>query len=208
MKPVRKIHNRSPHKVIGRFPSNKSRFCIWWESQLEQDCLFHLEFDREVAAISGQPFHVSYVLNGKRRRYTPDFLVEGSNLRDVIEVKPLAKTLTPEFRLWKAAVTEVLARHKYRFFIKTELDLRREPELSNLKWLYRFLRTEATDYQCQQLLAQIQRGARTVGAVQAHARVHNSDVELVWHLIATRAVEVDLNQRLTEQSLISSRSNA
>ena len=41
---VRKIINKGNRKVIGRFPSLKLKRNVWWESQLERDYIYILEF--------------------------------------------------------------------------------------------------------------------------------------------------------------------
>lgn len=46
-----------------------------FESTLERDFLIRLEVDPNVLAVESQPFTIEYVDNGKKRVYTPDFLV-------------------------------------------------------------------------------------------------------------------------------------
>jgi hypothetical protein len=205
-RPVRKVHNRGIHKVIGRFPSRKSNGSILWESQLERDCLHHLEMDSAVSSIRAQPFRIEYILNGKRRKYTPDFLADGAQRRDVIEVKPFEKTTSPEFATWKAAISAVLKKHDYRFVVMTEQDFRQEPRLANYKWLFRFVETKSSRYDLLRLLEAIRAGASTVDAAQLQCRVMAIDPDSVWHLIAAGMLEVDFDKPLNSQSIIKIRS--
>lgn len=71
---VRKITNGS-RKVIGKFPSLKMGKMVWWESQLERDYIFHLEFYRSVISYEEQPLKLRYKLDREVHCYTPDFLV-------------------------------------------------------------------------------------------------------------------------------------
>jgi hypothetical protein len=204
--PVRKIRNRGIHKVIGRFPSRKSNGSILWESQLERDCLHHLEMDGAVSSIRAQPFRVEYILNGKRRKYTPDFLAEGDRRRDVIEVKPFEKTISPEFASWQAAVALVLKKHGYQFIILTEQDFRQEPRLANYKWLVRFVKTRTSEYDLLRLLETIHSNSTTIDAAQVQCRLLAIDPDSVWHLIATGMLDVDVAKPLNPQSIIKIRS--
>lgn len=206
-RPVRKVRNRGIHKVIGRFPSCKSNGSIVWESQLERDCLHHLEMDSAVSSIRAQPFRVEYILNGKRRKYTPDFLAEGDRRRDVIEVKPFEKTTSAEFASWQTAITLVLKKHDYRFIVLTEQDFRQEPRLTNYKWLFRFVKTKTSRYDLLRLLEAISRGMTTIDAAQAQCRAMSIDPDSVWHLIAIGMLDVDVAKPLNPQSIIKIRSH-
>lgn len=205
-KSVRKIRNRGIHKVIGRFPSRKSNGSIVWESQLERDCLHCLEMDSAVWFIRAQPFRVEYILDGKRRKYTPDFLAEGARRRDVIEVKPFKKTISAEFALWTAAVALVLKKHDYRFIVMTEQDFRQEPRLANYKWLFRFVDTNSSRYDLLRLLETIRQGATTIETAQGQCRLMAIDPDSVWHLISTGELDVDFAKPLNPQSIIKIRS--
>jgi hypothetical protein len=202
MKPARKIHNRGCRRVIGRFPSSKTQQPLSWDSQIERDFLFHAEFDSSVAKISGQPFRVSYVMNGKRRRYTPDFLLEGPKKKLVVEVKPEDKTQAPEFFLWKQSVSAVLEKNRYQFVVVTDTQIRVQPLLANLKWLFRFRTANYSTYNAQLLMAHLGRTAMTIADAQTLATKNNLDPNLVWHLVASRTLGVDLNKPLTTLSII------
>ena len=47
---ARRVITRSPTRTVGRFPSLKGNCMIHWESQLERDFVYLLEFDRAVLA--------------------------------------------------------------------------------------------------------------------------------------------------------------
>jgi hypothetical protein len=64
---------------------------IWWESQLERDYIYLLEIDTDAVAYCEQPFTIAYDRHNRRKKYTPDFLVERRCSKQVIEVKPKSK---------------------------------------------------------------------------------------------------------------------
>lgn len=86
---IRKITNGG-RKVIGKFPSIKMGRMIMWESQIERDYLYLVDFDVDVIFCQEQPLIVRYYndSDGKIHNYTPDFLlIRRDNKKQVIEVK-------------------------------------------------------------------------------------------------------------------------
>jgi len=89
--PSRKISNTGSKKNIGFFPSIKNGRPVAFESHIERDFLYLLEYDRNVVNYYEQPFTINYKQNDRQRRYTPDFLVIRSDKTQVIEIKPYEK---------------------------------------------------------------------------------------------------------------------
>lgn len=72
-----------------KFASRKNRRMVRCESLLEKNFLYLAEFARNVVSFDEQPTSISYRLNGKALRYTPDFVLrwrDGSHW--YVEVKP------------------------------------------------------------------------------------------------------------------------
>ena len=61
---VRRITNGG-RKVIGKFPSIKNGGMVWWESQIERDYFYLLEFDSDVIIYWAQPLKIRYYLDGR-----------------------------------------------------------------------------------------------------------------------------------------------
>ena len=79
------IQNRS---VAGRFYSHKNGRLVEYESTLERDYFYLLEFDKHVIRYEEQPFGVVGRYNGKKVTYRPDVIVlTNSEKPDIIEVK-------------------------------------------------------------------------------------------------------------------------
>ena len=73
----------------GLFPSLKNPEGIMFESTLERDYCYHLELDPKVTFYEGQPLTLEFKIDGKPRKYTPDFLIklESSDKDLLVEVK-------------------------------------------------------------------------------------------------------------------------
>lgn len=139
-KPIRKITNHGREIVTGGFASKKNKAIVRWESQLERDFLYHLEFDDTVQSYRSQSLKLSYHYDGKMRHHYPDIEVTRADHRiDYYEVKPFEKTDNDEFQSKYKAITTRLEQLGHRYWIVTEEYIRVEPILSNLKILYRYI---------------------------------------------------------------------
>jgi hypothetical protein len=70
---ARKITQRGPLRVVGKFLSVKNRDAVPWESQNEEACCYFLEVDPVIRSFCSQPCKIAYELDGVHRHYTPDF---------------------------------------------------------------------------------------------------------------------------------------
>lgn len=88
---IRRI-KKSHIAVTGYFSSYKNKRQINFESKLEHDFYLLLEFDETVKSYQEQPFKVYYIYQDKKRRYTPDTLVNYiDSTQKIFEVKPMFK---------------------------------------------------------------------------------------------------------------------
>lgn len=72
-----------------KFASHKNRRVVRCESLLEMHFLYLAEFARNVVSFDEQPVSIAYRLNGRQRRYTPDFGFRWHDGRQwYVEVKP------------------------------------------------------------------------------------------------------------------------
>lgn len=138
--PSRKISNRGSKKNIGKFPSLKMKRSIYWESLIERDLIFLLEYDPEVTSYEEQPDPVTYMLAGKQRHLTPDFFVERGGPTQIIEVKPEAK-MEKYTEIFREVRWECRQAGRGEFVVATEKMIRVEPKLGNIKFLFRYART-------------------------------------------------------------------
>ena len=69
------------------------------ESDLEFDACFHFEFSAQISTFEAQPIGFEYYIDGKRRKYTPDFLVTyKDSYQSFYEIKPKRIAEKDEFK--------------------------------------------------------------------------------------------------------------
>lgn len=84
---VRKVHSNGK-TIVGYINSSKSPHVIQFESYLEKQFLFLLQYDSNVVSIGDQPVKIKYSKKGNDHFYTPDFRVRYKNGTKVLfEVK-------------------------------------------------------------------------------------------------------------------------
>lgn len=135
---IRKIHNINSSKVIGLSYSFKMAGLIPWESTLERDWLLHLESNRDIREIYGQPETFDYTFAGKWHRYTPDFKAcwhDAHRLPTLYEVKPHDVACSALFRQKCDCIRQAMAMYGYEYVVKDEYEIRRQPALNNLNFL-------------------------------------------------------------------------
>ena len=199
----RKITNKGSKKVIGTFPSLKMGETVCWESQLELDYIYLLEFDPDVLSYREQPLQIFYEHNGKRRRYTPDFLVERPNKSQLIEVKPEEhKTKEKNVLLFKA-VAPIIRQKGYEFLIATERIIRAQPRLYHIKLLTKYSRTPIRPQHqvyCYELLSQ-NREVSLGEMIQFFAN-KGEGVQIIYSLLYHGLIAVDLMTPIGPHSIV------
>jgi len=140
--PARRINNRNGlSKVIGLFSSKKMNVQIAWESQLERDFCYLLEFDKNIEKYFSQPktFFLNY--DGNEVRYTPDFYVEYSDkCFEYLEVKFSNSLENPKIVNKLKLLIQYFKIEKINYKIVYEDEIRLQPRLENIKFLYKYSR--------------------------------------------------------------------
>jgi hypothetical protein len=142
----RKLPRTSRIMNISHFYSVKNRKAIYCESKIERDALLTLEFDGNIDAYTSQPFSITYELNDKEVRYTPDTLVQThSGDFYLIEVKPFY-AFQLEKNMQKFAHLQSLFHEKYQRELRLMScrDIYIDVQIPNLDVLYRFKRLKVT----------------------------------------------------------------
>lgn len=139
MSPVRKPQNHSG-SFTGKFPSIKMNRMINFESGLERDFIYLLDFDKRITHFEEQPIRIDYKINGKTYSYTPDFhaVVNGENW--LYECKPKKFANSKKNQL-KFKVAERWCRDtEWGFQVITDDLIRSGCRLKNVKYLTNFSR--------------------------------------------------------------------
>ena len=199
--PVRRITNGG-RKVIGKFPSLKTGRAVWWESPLERDYLYLLEFDPEVVSYREQPLRIHYVLDGDVHKYTPDFLVERtSGRKQIVEVKPEDVAIEEEYQRFSRAVTSVCEKSGYEFLTVTDRLIRIPPRLDNVKLLSRYARIAILPehlIECRRFFVECREPS--LGLLAEYLSARGLGKQVAYALSHRGVVAVDLNLPLKEHT--------
>lgn len=137
--PVRTVSNRGGN-IIGKFPSIKMRRMIAFESLLERDFIYLLEYDEDVEWFEEQPLTIEYQHEGKVRHYTPDFHLLERGDHVLIECKPECFTDKDENRHKFVAARKWCREGGWIFRVVTDREIRTGFHLHNVKLMTRYAR--------------------------------------------------------------------
>lgn len=196
--PVRTVKNGPPGKVIVRIAGMKSIPPAIAESPLEFDFSILLEADPAVISYETQPIKIRYFFEGKKRTYTPDFLVTYQDRQELVEVKPQEIAETEQFRRWQAAVEPCIRQMGYAFRVVTCTEIRREPRLSNQRLLLRYLNAPPDKAHLRQIEDLLQKGCLTLGDARVWCQQQGMSINGIFHLMATGSLEFDSEHPITD----------
>lgn len=193
---------RNPVTPSGRgfrakYFSRKNRRMVRCESLLEFDALFLFEFARGVRTFEEQPVSIEYSLNGRSRRYTPDFGVDWADGRRwFVEVKPsekLAETQTAEkfkaLKLW-------FGTRGHSLVVLSELQIRRPIRLRQIRELLRDFAAEKSHK------ADLRLYSTTAGMTFGEMLAAGADEKLIRGLLAHRLLACDLDSIINHETVI------
>jgi hypothetical protein len=205
---VRKATNRG-RGLNGMFPSFKMPgHTIRYESSIERDLCFVLEFDSSVCSYAAHPFCITHPdSNGRVCSYTPDFwVVHTTGQRDVVECTPAALITDPHTQQQMTIGQAWAAANKCTFVVVTDADVRQGHTLANIKLLWRY----------RQLAVAYDLIARTVAYVRQYPGATIRDTvayvtenphppahhPFLYHLVFHHILMTDLTHPLSLQSCL------
>jgi hypothetical protein len=130
--------------MIGLFPSLKMGRMVAFESLIEQDYLYILDYEASVIAFEEQPVTIEYIWEGDQRKYTPDFWVRRKDGCELVECKPASLVSKEDNQRKFAAAIEWCKSKSWSFAVVTDQDLRSGPHLANIKLLTQYARLGIT----------------------------------------------------------------
>jgi hypothetical protein len=190
----------------------RSENALEFESTLERDFLVRKEFSLAVLDVVPQPCQIHYREQdtGRRRLYTPDYLVYfrlGSRHYEdypkplLVEVKPKAEW----YKHWRGWLPKWKAAYRYAkdkgwmFHIHDETRIR-DQALENIKFLSRFLRMVFPAEESQIVLETVrQMGSTTLDYLLARhfMGIYRAEgIAHIWHLLAARTLDCDISRPL------------
>ncbi|MEM5431836.1 TnsA endonuclease N-terminal domain-containing protein [Cupriavidus oxalaticus] len=161
-------------------------------------CLYLAEFARNIAAFDEQPVSISYLCNGHRRRYTPDFKFLWQDGREwIVEVKPAERLSTPENTERFAAIASHFESAGTRFVALTEEQICHSNRSQLVQYLLRMRPIESEHHDPRGLRWQGRCAASFADAAQILG-----GPEKVVEALARRDLVCDLHQPLTAQTVV------
>ncbi|WP_348236101.1 TnsA endonuclease N-terminal domain-containing protein [Vibrio parahaemolyticus] len=192
-------------KNISRFVSLKTDSIHTVESDLEFDACFHFEFSAKILTFEAQPIGFEYHLDGKRHKYTPDFLVSYYDFYQLFyEIKPKYIADTEEFKEIFSAKKEQALSMGNDLKVLTEDDIQIYPLLDNLKIIHRYACDDRLNSIQRQILSLFRKyGELRIEQIVQYASVHSSrSLPALYDLIARKLLKIDIHQPINWQTPI------
>ena len=130
--------NRGYKQTVGNFSSCKMKTSFWYNSLLQKDFMYWLEFDPDVVSYKTLAIQLEYYINGKQKRHAPDFQVIRHQKKQIIEVKSQKIIKSEKYRRLYPLLLKICDETGWEFIVITESQVRQEPLLSNIKLLYKY----------------------------------------------------------------------
>ncbi|SMO53830.1 TnsA endonuclease C terminal [Chryseobacterium rhizoplanae] len=224
VKRVREISLKS-FSLSGVINIDQLKNPIQFESSLERDYIFLLEYDQTVKQYLEQPLKIKYIDNNKKQRtYIPDFIVEHFDNRptELIEIKYTStlKAKKDELEQKFKAARKYCQRNNLIFKVADEIHIRedRATELYNYKFLHRYknyfhnINKDRTAFPIlNENLVLLRTKLKelkkcTVSELVAHsAKDSDKQAELIfltWYMVSNNFIKIDLTKKLTLNSII------
>ena len=211
--PVRKIP-KNYLGVTGGFSSQKNGRMLGFESLLEKDFFILLEYDDEVISFEEQPVRIP--LGGKAKSYVPDIVVHYRQKSTSKKRKPLLAEVKTVDDLKKNAAkyaTKFAAAKRWAsekgwvFATRSDKEIR-TLRLDFLKFLREYHCIEPDVADMNRVVAALGRLGGTVSYNALLNALCDSDeaklltIPVIWHMVATRQLYVDLGQVVSDELLL------
>ena len=203
---IRKSHI----SVTGYFSSYKNKRQINFESKLEHDFYLLLEFDETIKSYQEQPFKVYYIYQDKKRRYTPDTIVNYiDDTQKVFEVKPIFKIqndieLQEKIELQKQKIKE---EKNLELCIFTDVDIDKI-YMDNIKIIYNFAFIKENKEIQDKIKNELFKLNIQIQIKELLDRITNNQsdrlkyIPYVWNLVFHNLRCVDFTKKITMASII------
>ncbi len=205
----RKI-NLHYRQLTGRIQTQKHNEYIAFESGLEKDALILAEFRPDIVSYKSQPKTIRFIHELKKRKYTPDILVEYANgQKQYIEVKyreDLFENWSYYKPKFKAAINAAKLEGNTTFKIWTENEIR-TPFLKNAQFLLSYKNNNINEQQGCMLIETLEKlGQSTpqdlLNMCAKSTTLKSEFLYSLWGCIARQYINVNLHEKLSMNSVI------
>ena len=132
----RKLAKQSPVRSAYLGYSTKMKNGMAFESAMEKDYFYLLEFNEQVRVFEAQPETFRYKVGKKTLRYTPDFYVVQDGVAFIDEIKPFKKTLEPEFQRKVRRLGKLFMDKGFHYRVITDQEIYCGERHHNLRFLH------------------------------------------------------------------------
>lgn len=212
--PVRKIL-KGTQSVTGYFPSIKNNRMMSFESPIEMEYFYTLEFDDDVESFEEQPLRIENQENKNKGPYFPDCIVyykSKLNKRPLlIEVKSSIdlekKEKLEKFQLKFRTLEKYAMDNNLDFKIVTEKEIR-GVYLDNIKFLYSYRKDPQEHFQYEKDIIKVLKTNMKLTVSQLLNNItddKNSQgvlIKSVWNLIFKKIIITDLEKPLSNDSIL------
>mgnify|MGYP000087689449 CR=1 FL=1 len=192
--PTRKVSNRGGN-IIGHHPSLKVGRMIAFESTIERDFIYLLDYDPDVKTFEEQPFIIEYEWAGKIHRYTPDFHVVRCSSDPVVECKPLNHVNDEDNQRKFYAARRWCLESGREFKVETEVAIRSGSRLKNVVKLAQFARHYVEPGYCRLILGVL--GEESISILDLMHRISaeqpNAVLFAIYHLAYHHILEMNID---------------
>lgn len=211
--PVRRLRN-SGSAITGYFASQKLNRLVQYESSLERDYIFLLEYDKDVFEFTEQPLTIKYLIGEEKHQYTPDFFVRHSpqssnsqprliEIKYEVDLEKNREALEPKFEAGKLYAAE---KH-YLFEVLTEKVIRTQ-YLANVKLLLPFRRLTTNSKVKSEILNSFENTPKqSITQILSKRNGRALEAKYLWHLIANHHLQVEMDQKITLDSFVTKTAN-
>lgn len=205
---VRKVHSNG-RTVVGYINSKKSEQEVQFESLLEKEFLFILQFDSNVISIQDQPVRIPFTLRGEERTYVPDFLVKYKDGKTVLFEVKYEMDLQTNSRKYAARFKagKIFASSQgFLFRVITDKQIRTQYK-ENLKYLLLF-RNSSAELEHQHTILNLLREYKQLSFLQLIdligdcSETQRALIRPFWTLLWNQVITADMFAPLTMQSKV------
>jgi hypothetical protein len=180
---------------------------VAFESTIERDCIYCLEFDPLVHSYEEQPLVITYPYRERLTTYTPDFLAQYRDRQRLLECKSEAQVDHPDNQRKFVAGRQWSHEHRCEYIVVTERDLRTGHRLANIKLLTRFARHPAPRDRLTRTLAMVTSQSTGLSIADLITALGNATPDHVaqadiYHLLYRGALLTDMETPLSRLSRV------
>lgn len=196
---------RQYKRTSGHFISCKMKTSVWYESVLQRDFMYWLEFDPDVISYTTSTEALKYYDKGKDKLYYPDFQIIRHQKKQVIDLKFQKAIKSKQYRQLHPLLCEVCRDAEWEYIVLTELQVKQEPTISNIKLLYRYAREDFSINEYKNCL-NILKSIVPASLSEIYKLLDRQDIRknVLFKLLFYSLVEINLKESINPNTQITS----